>query len=299
MKRQRLVPNPDSTWIIKQLSPQKLDRAPCSIFSHTHLSEDSLYSLNLIHIIMQLRVLSIIVTFSCVISVVSSLSTIPSYSKLPFGINLRCKVNPERRDEFLKLVKTNQQRTLTEEPDALQYLVGQDTTDENCFYIHEQFASSDAFDYHLTTEHNVNWKAFKTSEPSPFENYDVYKYNVIGTSGKTHSDALMNQGTTFGVHVQLCPQPDVLEEFIRVIENNMKGSNSDIEPLCLQYVYGECLDEKNKFIFHEEYAGQNGGKEGFDFHTKTDHFAKWEEFVQKWDDRAFVTPPQVSFFRTI
>lgn len=240
----------------------------------------------------------ILILFS-VVTLACGLSTLPLHSKLPFGINLRCKVNPERRDEFLKLVKINQERTLKDEPDALQYLVGQDTTDENCFYIHEQFTSAEAFDYHLTTKHNANWKTFKASEPSPFEEYAVFKYNVNGSTGKISSDAVMKQGTTFGVHVQLCPQPDVLDEFIRVINNNMKGSNSDIEPLCLQYAYGECLDEKNKFIFHEEYAGEDGGKEGFDFHTKTEHFAKWEEFVQKWDDKAFVTPPVVSFFRTI
>jgi quinol monooxygenase YgiN len=187
-----------------------------------------------------------------------------SNQKLPFGINLRCRVNPLRRDEFLSIVKANQDLTL-KEPEALQYIVGQDTTDENCFYIHEQFATPEGFDFHLTTEHNAKWKAFKSSSPEPFEEYQVFKYNVNGSTGK----ASPRSDTTYGVHVQLCPQPNVVEEFLDVIRNNMKGSNSDIEPLCLQYAFGESLDEQNKFIFHEEYAGDNGGKEGFSLHYRT------------------------------
>lgn len=217
-----------------------------------------------------------------------------SNQKLPFGINLRCRVNPARRDEFLSIVKTNQDLTL-KEPEALQYIVGRDTTDENCFYIHEQFASQEGFDFHLTTEHNANWKAFKSSSPEPFEEYKVFKYNVNGSTGK----AAPRTDTTYGVHVQLCPQPGVLEEFLDVIRNNMKGSNSDIEPLCIQYAFGESLDEQNKFIFHEEYAGAEGGKEGFDFHCKTEHFQKWEQFVEKWGDEAFVVEPDVRFFKTL
>ena len=87
----------------------------------------------------------------------------------------------------------------------------------------------------------------------------------------------------------------VRQEFIKVILNNQRGSVED-EPLCLQYEIGECTNEENKFIFHEEYTGDNDGKEGFDAHSKVLHFQKWEEFVQM---DPFTKPPVVNFFKTL
>ena len=61
-------------------------------------------------------------------------------------------------------------------------------------------------------------------------------------------------------------------------------------------MYGEDVSTPNKFIFHEEYLG----KEGFDAHCSSPHFAKWEEFVNTYgDDGPFTVPPVVDFFQTI
>ena len=80
-----------------------------------------------------------------------------------------------------------------------------------------------------------------------------------------------------------------------MIRNNQKGSNEN-EPLCLQYVYGESTVEPNKFLFHEEYEGAEGGKEGFDAHAAAPHFKKWEEFVEK---DPFTKAPVVNCFKSL
>jgi quinol monooxygenase YgiN len=92
------------------------------------------------------------------------------------------------------------------------------------------------------------------------------------------------------VHAELCIPVEVREDFLRVIENNQKGSNQ--EELCYQYSYGECIDEPNKFIFHEEFQG----KEGFDAHAVAPHFVAWEEFAATCP---FTKPPKVAFFQTL
>jgi quinol monooxygenase YgiN len=99
----------------------------------------------------------------------------------------------------------------------------------------------------------------------------------------------------FCVNVRLCIQPEVREEFLQVIRNNQKGSRQ--ESLCLQYDFGESLEEPNVFYFHEQYTGAEGGKEGFDAHAATLHFAAWEAFASK--ENVFTKPPAISFFRTL
>jgi quinol monooxygenase YgiN len=94
--------------------------------------------------------------------------------------------------------------------------------------------------------------------------------------------------------VELCIKEDMRQEFLSVIENNQRGSRA--EPLCLQYDFGESTKERNTFYFHEQYTGEDEGKEGFDAHTVAPHFRKWEEFAAK---SPFTKDPAVYFFKTI
>ena len=57
------------------------------------------------------------------------------------------------------------------------------------------------------------------------------------------------------------------------------------------YEWGECTKEPNTFHFHEQYLG----KEGFDAHAATPHFADWEAFAAT---DPFTKEPEVSFFDT-
>jgi quinol monooxygenase YgiN len=219
--------------------------------------------------------------------VVQAWSSVPHPS--PYCVNLQCIVKQSCRDEFLSLVRNNQRLTL-EEPEALQYTVGEDIDISNVFYIHEQFRSPEGFAYHKTTPHNAEWQLFR-KEKNPFESAPVVHFYH-----GTHAPERVPVRDAFCLNVQLSMRPEVREEFLKVIENNARGSNQD-EPLCLQYIYGEDTDTPNVFHFHEQFTGKDGGKEGFDAHAATDHFAKWEHFLVSQDP--FSKPPIVQFFRTI
>mmetsp|Transcript_8234 Transcript_8234/g.11764 ORF Transcript_8234/g.11764 Transcript_8234/m.11764 type:complete len:274 (-) Transcript_8234:127-948(-) len=216
-------------------------------------------------------------------------STNSSAKKSPYAVNLKCAVKPERREEFLSLIKSNQRKTLDTEPDALQYTVGEDIHTPNIFYIHEQFTDVNGFSYHKDTNHAAEWTKFKNSEA--FDDYGPVEFFHIAEE----VNQVPVQSGLYCVHVELCIKPAIREEFLEVIRNNAKGSNME-EELCLQYVYGEKEGEDNTFIFHEEYRGDEGGKEGFDAHTKSPHFADWEHFAAT---DPFTKEPVVSFFRTI
>lgn len=222
-----------------------------------------------------------------------------SSSKKPYGVNLKFKIKQSRRKDFLTLIKDNQRKTLDLEPASLQYIVGEDVSDPNTFYIHEQFVGSDGFDAHRDMDHAADWDTFKNSNPFEGNGGEPTFTFYYGD----HAIEKVPIRNAYCVHVELCIKPELRHEFLSVIENNQRGSTQD-EPLCLQYVYGEDVSTANKFIFHEEYQG----KEGFDAHCSSPHFAKWEEFVNKYsgdsdatddEDGPFTVPPVVHFFETI
>lgn len=211
-------------------------------------------------------------------------------SKKPYAVNLKFGIKPERRSDFLAIVKDNQLKTLETEPASLQYLVGEDVDIPNQFFIHEQFVGEEGFLAHKDTEHNANWTKFKETDPFTEEGQPTFEF-FYGN----HDIKEIPIRSSFGVHVELCVKPEIREEFLECILNNQKGSTQE-EPLCLQYVFGESTKVPDKFIFHEEYKGEDGGKEGFDAHTKTPHFEAWERFVEK---DPFTSPPVVNFFKTL
>jgi quinol monooxygenase YgiN len=221
--------------------------------------------------------------FSCIKTSVGAFSSVP-FTKQPYCINLSCKVQPDRRDDFVHLIKGNQRLTLQDEPEALQYVVGQDVQDETRFYIHEQFTSEQAFFYHKTTPHNANWKAFCATNPF-IDSPTVSLYHG------THAPVSVPVRDAYCVDVTLCIDERVRKEFLKVIQNNARGSN-DEEELCLQYVWGEDTTIPNVFHFHEEYLG----KQGFDAHATAPHFQEWETFAAT---DPFTKPPVVNFYKTL
>jgi quinol monooxygenase YgiN len=223
----------------------------------------------------------------------------------PYAVNVRVAVKPSRRQEFLDLIRDNQVRTLEDEAESLQYVVGEDAATPNLFYLHEQFSSRAGFEEHRNTPHSANWAAFQETDPfdeetsplcldfyhvenAPFIKKKKNNNNNNPTEKKTTTPILPSK--TYCVQVELFIQPSVRQEFLKCIDNNQRGSNQ--EPLCYQYVYGESTAEPNKFVFHEEYQG----REGFEAHTRTEHFQVWEEFAAT---EPFTKDPVVNFFETL
>ena len=54
-----------------------------------------------------------------------------------FALNAECKVLPEIREDWLKEIKEDQLCSRRDEPDCLQFVLGQDVDDENTFYLFE------------------------------------------------------------------------------------------------------------------------------------------------------------------
>lgn len=196
----------------------------------------------------------------------------------PFCVNLKCKVKGSRRNDFMEVIKNNQIQTLKDEPDALQFIVGEDAEKANAFYIHKQFKSAEAFAFHRNTPHGANWQKFKASDP--FEEDPIANFY-----DGTHPASEVPIRDAYCLNVQLCISPEYRDEFLKVIANNARASNEE-EKLCLQYVWGEDCSEANTFHFHEQYTGGEEGKEGFLAHTKTEHFGLWEQFAPKIHSQA-------------
>jgi quinol monooxygenase YgiN len=116
------------------------------------------------------------------------------------------------------------------------------------------------------------------------------------------------QKNTIGLNVNLYPKANVRNDFLRAIADNKKGTDTT-EPLALQYFYGEATNAPGgpelpvdawggtkPFYLHEQYSGDNHGKEGFDAHASSPHFAAWEDFVAT---DPFEKDPEVFFFHIL
>jgi (4S)-4-hydroxy-5-phosphonooxypentane-2,3-dione isomerase len=207
----------------------------------------------------------------------------------PIALNVKVKVRPEHREEFLSVIQMDARETLRTEPGALQFVIGEDCEERNIFYFHEQYKSLDDVTYHKSTPHFQEWVEFQKTK-NPF--VDDIRVNLYQCD---HEPVPVTRSQSiFCLNVQLCIRPDVREEFLQVIQNNQNGSRGEDEPLCLQYDFGEDLERPNVFHFHEEYIG----KEGFDAHTSSTHFAVWEKFAARGDS-VFTEDPIVSFYETI
>jgi quinol monooxygenase YgiN len=89
------------------------------------------------------------------------------------------------------------------------------------------------------------------------------------------------------LNVILRIKPEVRDKFLEVILNNQKGTeDKELEPLALEYIFGEDTSEPNTFHFHEKYLGE----EGIAAHNAAPHFLVWEDFAQT---NPFTSPPEV------
>jgi len=207
-----------------------------------------------------------------------------------YCLNAKFTVLPERKDEFLSIIQNDKKMTLDTEPLALQFVVGEDTERPGTFHLHEQYIGERGFQQHIETKHFAEWNKFCESKPFTEDGEPEVQF----FTGE-HAPQKIASRKAFCLNVEICPTNDVLPEFKSVIENNAKGSTED-EVLCLQYNWGESTTDPGAFYFHEQYTGDDDGKEGFDTHAKTPHFDVWDKFAAK---NPFAKPPVVSFYRTL
>lgn len=213
---------------------------------------------------------------------------------LPFALNLKVTVLPEKRDEWLKQIKADQVSSREEEGN-IQFSLSEDIESPNTFYLHEQYVNEAAFVAHTQSPHFKRYDDFVKAESPCVGEPEIFFFCLSG-EGEDFSKSKRNvHKTAFCVTVNLYPKEEVRKEFLRVIENNKKGTD-ETEPLALQYSFGESTSVPNVFHFHEQYSGGDDGKEGFDAHAASAHFSDWESFV---GTDPFAKPPEVFFSRVI
>lgn len=91
-----------------------------------------------------------------------------------FGLNVTVYVKPERRDEFLRVMKINHQGTLTTEEGVRVYTWGENTKEPNTFHVQEQYLGEAGFNAHSSSEHFAAFGKFAGDSDSPFTKPPVF-----------------------------------------------------------------------------------------------------------------------------
>lgn len=82
-----------------------------------------------------------------------------------FCLSVTLFVKPERRTEFLQVIRANQKGTLSTEPLAKVYEWGESTTEANTFHFHEVYVNRQGFEAHQQTPHFAAWERFASTQP--------------------------------------------------------------------------------------------------------------------------------------
>ena len=198
-------------------------------------------------------------------------------SSQPYIVNARFSIKPERKDEFLSIILDDKKKTLTDEPLAVNFAVGEDLSKPNTFYLHEEYLGEEGFEAHMKTPHFKPWAEFCDSSPWA-EGGDPVPDFYFGT----HSceKVLIPSGPVFCVNAEYCVKPEFKDKFLKLILETQEACKKN-EPLCLRFVYGENKSLLNSFHLHKVFTGGVDGKEGFDEHKKTEQYTKWETFSEK------------------
>lgn len=196
-----------------------------------------------------------------------------------YALNVKFVVKPERREEFLKVIVDDQKQTLATEPGALSFVVGEDETVPNVFYLHEEYKTKADFEHHQTTEHFATFQAFAKDG---FQSDPVVDFFTLYGPGATQEQIPITAG--FCLNLRLKLNPERRDEFLEAILHNQDGCMKS-EPGCLQFQLGECEDAPNEFCLFEQYDG----KGGFDAHKESDHFKVYKGY--SWSENAFLERP--------
>lgn len=96
--------------------------------------------------------------------------------KKKYCLNVTLYVKPERREEFLAVIKQNQEGTLKNEPLVLVYDWGEDLKEPNTFHFQEQYQGEEGFIAHTQSSHFAHWKRFAEEGESPFTKPPVLSF---------------------------------------------------------------------------------------------------------------------------
>lgn len=209
-----------------------------------------------------------------------------SSSSKVMALNVKFVVKEECRNDFIQAIQADQRDTLANEPNVLQFVVGQCIDNKNLFCLHEQYKSATDLDYHESTQHFKTFQQYCT-ESNPFVEEPVVNKYLCSHTPKVISSRLTG---TFCLNVESCIKAEVRDEFITLMTQHQKDSLAEVE--CLQFDWGESCIDSNTFYIHEEYTN----KQGYDAHETTSHF---DRFIKFNTEKKPYSKPQVVNFYTI
>ena len=212
-----------------------------------------------------------------------------------FCLNVCLRVKPERRDEFLRCIRANQEGTLTSEALAVTYVYGEDEKESNTWRFFEQYLGREGFEAHRKTPHFADWELFAATEPFTAPPDVKFFVEDSATSVCTGAEAVREVLTAgdftklFCLDVQLSVKPDSREAFLNALRSDQRGALTS-EPLAVSYLFGEDTERPNIFHMFEAYAG---GRDGFAQHSQTPHYADWAKFKAT---EPFTAPAKVGYY---
>jgi quinol monooxygenase YgiN len=210
-----------------------------------------------------------------------------------FCLNVTLWVKPERREEFLSVIRQNQQGTLANEPLVRLYAWGENTKEPNTFHFQEQYIGEEGFIAHTQSEHFAAWKKFADEGESPFTQPPLVEFfeepDLEYSTAITGAHPAENEDKKFGLNVTVFVKPERREDFLKVMKINHQGTLTTEAGVRI-YTWGENTKEPNTFHVMEQYLGEAG----FHAHTQSEHFAAFSKFAE---ESPFVKPSVFSFFQ--
>lgn len=200
-------------------------------------------------------------------SILLSLVNVPSIQvyAMVAALNVRFQLEDGQRNAFLDAIKEDQEHTLSDEANALQFVVGQDVDNPNIIYLHEQYVSQSDLDHHNETPHFKKFIQFVQSNGISDPVLD--RFNCLHKpSGK------ISLRPAFCLNVESCVKPEVRDKFTALMKRHQQLSLA--EPGCLQFDWGVDAEDPNTFYIHEEYQS----KKDYDDHEMTFHFDTFMKF---------------------
>lgn len=74
------------------------------------------------------------------------------------ALSVSVQVNPGRLEAFVEAIRTNAERSFTDEPGCLYFDVSQDVADDHHFTLYELYADEAAVDAHRNQPHFKVWR---------------------------------------------------------------------------------------------------------------------------------------------
>jgi quinol monooxygenase YgiN len=73
-------------------------------------------------------------------------------------LTVSLQVLPDHLDPFVEAIRTNAERSFTDEPGCLSFDVSQDLTDDHHFILGETYVDEEAVEHHRSTPHFKQWR---------------------------------------------------------------------------------------------------------------------------------------------